>query len=190
MRFVLIVLSVAAIASGCSKKKNEKQAANGEPSAAGTDSTSEPSPAEQSREAKRKAYMDKKQQIRHRRVPMKITTDDVAGAIPKVDGGEAVGPPSVGPSGRVVIGELCLPGDDAAAAAAALEKSLQAEGWQNLNTRPARKGGGVGMSGQKPPLRLTAIVRGTSPRCEGKAGPNHAFLRYHKLLTKADAQKK
>jgi hypothetical protein len=187
MRYAVIAAALALIATGCSKKKKTSEdesatAAETQPSAENT------SPAEQTREARRKEYMDKRESMKRRRVPMPITVDDVTAHVPTVDWGEPLGELTAGPNGRQVTAELCLTVADAADAASKFETTLEASGWKDVNARAARKGSGVGLSGQKPPLRVTVMIRSASPRCEGKAGTTHALLRFHKLLTKDQAR--
>ena len=186
MRAPLMVLCVALIAAGCSKKKNRA-----EPQKQKTE-TAEPSDVERAREAKRRAHETADQQresLQRRRVPMTVTADEVASHMPLIDGATQLRPPEVGAQGREVVTELCLAAADPTAAATAVETSLAAAGWTDVNKRASRKASGFGMSGQKSPYRITAsVVSSDLPACAGADGKIHATLRFHKLLTKDEAR--
>ncbi len=171
---IAIAIALAALGSGCAKKKQKS---------GGETERREPQSADRDVEQRREAWAKADPQHK-RRLPAALDPSEAAPLIPQVAGATVISGPQEGRGGKQVSATLCLPAADAPAAGEALRAALEGAGWQSLAARPHRTDPNqLGMSGQKPPYRITISVEsGDLPGCAAAEGKVRAEVRLHKLL--------
>lgn len=107
-----------------------------------------------------------------------IAVDEVRPVLP--DAGWAVLAEPVAVGGMQVRATYCVEAEALPAATEAVTAALGAGGWSNLHSREhPRRPGRFGLSGQKPPYRLTGQVFTGRPECDG--GGFYTELTIHKI---------
>jgi hypothetical protein len=96
-----------------------------------------------------------------------IAADEVRPTLP--DAGWAVLAEPVEVGGTQVRATYCVEAAALPAATGAVTEALGASGWSNLHSREnPRRPNRFGLSGQKPPYRLTGQVFADRPECDGR----------------------
>jgi hypothetical protein len=182
MRLAAAVGAIALASAGCSENK---QKSGGKPAAEGGEPAAELSPKEAERERRRQEFEERSKRKQLRRVLVAVEPSEIAQLVPSVPGATVLSPAAAQTEGRQVNQELCLTGSDVGAAVETLRVAFEGGGWSSVYSRPHRTiPDRIGMSGQKPPFRLTATVeKGQNPACPGADGKIYALLTFHKLLT-------
>lgn len=182
---LLVALSAAALVGpgcNCNKKKTKKKETTGAAKQAPGNKPQTSTPPRARPILTKDRSLDKARSLAKRRMA-KVTADEAKAALPQPAGSSVLSAPQELNGGRLVKSTICFSNMNAESAAAALTKTLETDGWQNVNSRAhPQRPNRFGLSAQKPPYRLTAsVAAGHWPNCKKTDNKIWASLIMHKV---------